>query len=387
MLHRFLSLLAVSSSYGLYYFTMLIVEAGHNRNYALSTANLAAAIDDWSAAYAGERMSGFLLYQPYISTCPGAVRSIPDSIAWNNMMTTARATVSSALPLACTASETPTNIMLAWQCTDDAAAAMVQAGRELGPHIEDEVKAELVEFLEDLQARVTAQRGGGGGGFVCPRPSDFARGSTYVARLVQHAHQALNVVTTAEFSDQADAVQDAGAAVQAAYFAELAGIEILRSLFMAETAVNASAGSGGNLTVAQAAKVGDATVLPLLVATSRLADAAANLQAKSSFRGTPQLAALSTFADAALNGAMAMLENDGDTLALRALVNMTAAAWAVRMSTVAAGLSHLSDTLMGQYVQAAEMQRIAALASVSTPVSRTVQLPDSEVRVALPKPL
>lgn len=287
------------------------------------------------------------------------------------MMTTARATASAALPIACTGvpGEGPTNIMLAMQCTDDAAAAMVRAARGLRSHADEETTAELVDFLEDLHARVTVQRSGGGDGFVCPRPSDFARGSTYVARLVQHAHQVPNVLVMSEVSNVADTVQDAGAAVQAAYFAELAGIEILRALFMAETAANISAASGGNTTIAQAARVGDATVLPLLIATSRLSDMSAQLQAKASFRGTQQLSELSSFADNALNGAMALLENGGDTLTLRALVNMSAMNWAASMTNVATGLAQVSQQLMAQFVDTAEQQRFAALASVSTPVS------------------
>lgn len=358
--------LEVSAGYGIYYFTALIVVAGHNTDYARSTAQLAASVNDWSAAYTSERMTSFLLYQDYISMCHGAVRSIPVPIAWSTMTTTARATATSASLIETCLGESPPSLSDARQCTDTAAEAMLAAADNM--HLDDDadLKPDLIAFLQGLQMRVVAMRSGGGGGFACPSPSDFARGSSFVARIVQHANQALTVVTTKEVADE---VQDAGQALQAAYYAELAGIEILRVMMMAESAPAVAAASGGNISVSAAATVGDAAVLPLLVAASRLADMSGDLQATHTFRTEPAQFALTALANTAINAAMMLLETDGNTTAMLDLVNMTSTAWAAAMTDVAIGLADIANELIEEYIELAEQQWVGALASIATPVS------------------
>lgn len=370
-----LSPLVASVAYTVYYFSDGVLTANEKVDYAEAALTLATAVNDWSAAHAAERTVAVLALQQAVSSCPGATRSVLPPLIWSAAMTTARLTASKALPAACVAQSPPSLGYAAANCTNIAAAAMMQAASAM--ITDDAQKVTLQQFVGELQGSALAIRSvfsgaaSGGASFSCPRPADYARLNSLVANMVQQANHVLTVISGVGNTDQ---VQDAGLCLQAAYYVEQAGVEVLKTLLIAETAAAAAAASGGNLTLAAAATVDDIAMLPFLLAASRLADVASLIRSTHTFVGQPMQLQLRSFALAAQAASFTLMETSGNTSAVLLSMNTTSTAWAARMAAVATSLARFSNDLMTEHTTDAAWARETALMMISTPAVEALAL-------------
>lgn len=350
-------------------------------DYAEAASTLATAVNDWSAAHAAERTVAVLALQQAVSRCPGAGRSVLTPLVWSAAMTTARLTASPALPAACTA-VTPPTLAFAARCTDGAAATMFAAAKSMVT--DDAQKAVLQRFVGELHGSALAIRAvfsgaaasasgasGSGGSFACPRPSDFARLNSLVASMILNANHALTIVTGVGATDQ---VQDAGMCLQAAYYVEMAGIEVLKALIVAETAVATAAASGGNITVAAASTLDEVTMMPFFLSATRLIESSNEMRALHAFAREPVQQRLRAFAQATQSASFVLMETGGNTTALQQTMNTTSTAWAATMAAVATDLARFSNNLMAEHSADAAEARQSALLMIAAPVSEAVAL-------------
>lgn len=360
---------AASISYSIFYFADAVIGASDQVRYAASAQDLAASVNDWSAAFALERGAAYLALQEDNSRCPGGGRPVDASAAWAAAMNTARLTASPALSAACLAvpsANISVAIAAARSCTDEAAASMLAAAGRLS--VDDEQKVAVAAFLGAMISRLRQIRTAFDARAACAAPAQIVLLNSAIAGMVQQAHHTLNFAAPPDV-EVPDKVQDAGLCLQAAYAAEMAGVDVFRVLLAAEAAPAIAAHSSGNLTVAAAAHVGDIAILPLLTSATRLLDVSGLLHTTDSPVAATAQRLLDALAQATMTASLTLLAAGGNSLAVRAVLNRTSAAWSSSLATVASSLASASNTLIQQHIFDTEQDRRNALKLIVAPVS------------------
>lgn len=366
---------AATVAYTVFFFTAAVLRAGEQVEYASSSLRLVASVNDWSAAFAVERGVAYLVLQQdhedvrrSPSSCPFGGQPIAPDLAWSAAMNTARLTASAALPAGCLATP-PANLsaasVLARTCTDEASLRMAAAADALS--VDPEARSGIEAFLDGTQARLMQIRAAFDARSGCAAPAQVVLLQSAMAGLVQQAHHVLNFAAAADV-EVSDTVQEAGLCLQAAYFAETAGVEVLRALLTAEAAPAVAANSSGNMTITAAAHVDDIAVLPLLTASTRLLDVTGLLHTANSFAVVPAQRQLDALTQITMRAAIALLTSGGNTLALQAALNKTSAEWAASLSSVASSLAGASNALMLKHIEATAQDRRDAVRMVIAPV-------------------
>lgn len=356
-------------SYSILYFAAAVIGASEQVQFAASAQHLVASVNDWSAAFAFERGVAYLALQQDNSRCPDGGRAVDASVAWAAAMSTARLTASPALSATCL--DVPSgNLSLAATaaraCTDGTTASMLAS--VAGLSVDGDQQAAIAAFLRAMTSRLTQIRTDFDARAACPAPAQIVLLNSAIAGMVQQAHQALNFAAPPDV-EVPDPVQDAGLCLQAAYFAEMAGVDVLRALLAAEAAPAIAANSSGNLTVLAAAHVGDIANLPLLTSATRLLDVSGLLHTTHSTVVAPAQRLLEALAQATMTASLTLLTTGGNSLALKAALNTTSADWSRSLANVASSLAAASNTLMQQHIFDTEQDRRSALKMIIAPVS------------------